>query len=320
MYKKLYQTPLSLNQKRCINWYNFLFSISLGFVIPNSSNHCTRQLIFIMYSYAWIMLYFCMRQNFFCHSKRVASVPSHPPNNSTTPHLILPLMYYPFATSLTPPQPTAGQDPPPQVQKKRDSIFCWSTTGLILSAVAGQIKGSRRHPHVAHHLVLHWIPPFAGRLHGWGAASIPPQRRWGKSGVVVRYCWHWVIYHAPINLLVHENWHHFDPIDWMWFLTFFPSYHCPFLSMQQVNINNPSWSPTGRRWRSGNNGQGKRRNGQDARSRRRTQNQGRGGAGMAMGSGGSGVLLALGDIPRPYWPPGAWKLTPLLTWLIGCDF
>jgi hypothetical protein len=32
--------------------------------------------------------------------------------------------YYPFPASLTPPQPTAGQDPPPQVEKKRDSFFC----------------------------------------------------------------------------------------------------------------------------------------------------------------------------------------------------
>ncbi len=48
----------------------------------------------------------------------------------------------------------------------------------------------------------------------------------------------------------------------------------------------------GRRWRSGNNGQGRRRNGQDARSRRRTQNQERGGAGMVMGS------LVLGNVGR----------------------
>jgi hypothetical protein len=37
-------------------------------------------------------------------------------------------------------------------------------------------------------------------------------------------------------------------------------------------------------------GQGRRRNGQDARSRRRTQNQGRGGAGMLMGSLMLGVI------------------------------
>jgi hypothetical protein len=39
----------------------FINSIILGFVIPNSSNHCTRQCIFIMYSYVCLMFYFCMR-------------------------------------------------------------------------------------------------------------------------------------------------------------------------------------------------------------------------------------------------------------------
>jgi hypothetical protein len=34
-----------------------------------------------------------MHQNFFCHNKRVASVPSHHPKNSTTPHPILLLPY-----------------------------------------------------------------------------------------------------------------------------------------------------------------------------------------------------------------------------------
>jgi hypothetical protein len=43
------------------------------------------------------------------------------------------------------------------------------------------------------------------------------------------------------------------------------------------------------RWSSG---QGRRRNGRDARSRRRMQNQGRGGAGMLMGS------LVLGIVGR----------------------
>ncbi len=56
-----------------INKNNFIFR----YVIPNSPNHCTCQRIFIMYSYVWIMLYFCMRQNFVYHTKRVASVPSH---------------------------------------------------------------------------------------------------------------------------------------------------------------------------------------------------------------------------------------------------
>ncbi len=66
----------------------------------------------------------------------------------------------------TPPQPTAGRDHPPQVEKKRESIFGRSTTPLILSAAAGQIKGSRWHPQTAHHLTLCWVPPFAIRLCG----------------------------------------------------------------------------------------------------------------------------------------------------------
>ncbi len=60
-----------------MKWYSLLFSITLGFVIPNSSNHSTRQRIFIMYSYICIMFYFCVHQNFVCHTKRVVSVPSH---------------------------------------------------------------------------------------------------------------------------------------------------------------------------------------------------------------------------------------------------
>ncbi len=46
-------------------------------VIPNSSNHCNRQCIIIMYSYVCIMFYFCMHQNFVYHTKQVANVPSH---------------------------------------------------------------------------------------------------------------------------------------------------------------------------------------------------------------------------------------------------
>ncbi len=62
--------------------YNVLFSITLDFVIPNSSNHCTCQCIFIMYSYVHIMFCFCMHQNFVCHTKRMASVSSLPPSTS----------------------------------------------------------------------------------------------------------------------------------------------------------------------------------------------------------------------------------------------
>ncbi len=93
--KILYQTVLCLSQeKNCMKWYSLLFSIILGFVIPNSSNHCTCQNIFIMYSYVCIMFYFCMHQNFVCHTKQVASVPSHhrPAKGSSVvlPPLIIP--------------------------------------------------------------------------------------------------------------------------------------------------------------------------------------------------------------------------------------
>ncbi len=66
-----------VGEKNCMRWYSLLFSIILGFVIPNSSNHCTRQCMFIMYSYVCIMFYFCVHQNFVCQTKHVASVPSH---------------------------------------------------------------------------------------------------------------------------------------------------------------------------------------------------------------------------------------------------
>ncbi len=64
-------------KKNCMKWYNLLFSITLGFVVPYSSYHCTHQRIFIMHSYVHIMFYFCMCQNFVCHTMCVASVPSH---------------------------------------------------------------------------------------------------------------------------------------------------------------------------------------------------------------------------------------------------
>ncbi len=69
-------------------------------------------------------------------------------------------------------------------------------------------------------------------------------------------------------------------------------------------------APTGRRCRSGNNGRGRRRNGQDAR-RRRTQNRGRGGAGWQFGTpclallgrnsllegGGGNITIAVAAMP-----------------------
>ncbi len=60
-----------------MRWYSLLFSIIFRSVKPNSSNHCNRQRIIIMYSYVCIMFYFCVHQNFVCHTKRVVSVPSH---------------------------------------------------------------------------------------------------------------------------------------------------------------------------------------------------------------------------------------------------
>jgi hypothetical protein len=41
--------------------FSLIFSITLGFVLPNSSNHCTCQRIFFKYSYVRVMFYFCMR-------------------------------------------------------------------------------------------------------------------------------------------------------------------------------------------------------------------------------------------------------------------
>jgi hypothetical protein len=59
--KTLYQTPLSLSRKKNLyKMIQFTFFITLGFVIPNSSNNCTCQRIFRMYSYVCIMFYFCM--------------------------------------------------------------------------------------------------------------------------------------------------------------------------------------------------------------------------------------------------------------------
>jgi hypothetical protein len=66
--KILYQTVLCLSRKKIVRddtVYCFL------------TNHCTCQRIFIMYSYVCVMFYFYVRQNFVCHTKRVASVPSH---------------------------------------------------------------------------------------------------------------------------------------------------------------------------------------------------------------------------------------------------
>jgi len=86
----------------------------------------------------------------------------------------------------TPPQPTTGRYPLHKL-KKRELIVGRLTTPLDLSAAVGRIKGSRWHPQTAHHLTIHWLSHFAGRLSRWGAASIPPQpqvgHNWRKIGV-----------------------------------------------------------------------------------------------------------------------------------------
>ncbi len=90
-----------------MRWYSLFFFIILGFVIPNSSNHCTCQHIFIMYSYICIMFNFCVRQNFVCHTKQVASVPSHhrPAKGSSivSPSLIIPRKIIVLPPSISPP-------------------------------------------------------------------------------------------------------------------------------------------------------------------------------------------------------------------------
>ncbi len=80
----------------------YFFSIILGFVIPNSSNHCTCQRIFIMYSYVYILFYLYVHQNFVCHTKRVASVPSHhqPAKGSS---VVLPPSIIPRKSIVSPP-------------------------------------------------------------------------------------------------------------------------------------------------------------------------------------------------------------------------
>ncbi len=90
-----------------MRWYSLLFSIIFHSVIPNSSNHCNRQHIIIMYSYVCVMFYFCVCQNFVCHTKQVTSVPSHhwPAKWSSivSPPLILPRKSIVLLPSISPP-------------------------------------------------------------------------------------------------------------------------------------------------------------------------------------------------------------------------
>ncbi len=129
--KILYQTVLCLSRKKQMyEMIQFTFSIILGFVIPNKSNHCTCKCIFIIYSYICIMLYFCMHQNFVCHTKRVASVPSHhqPAKGSS---VVLPLSIIPRKSMVLPPSisPPAHADSPSHVSSRtvdqpREEALC----------------------------------------------------------------------------------------------------------------------------------------------------------------------------------------------------
>ncbi len=148
--KILYQTVLCLSRKKKMyEMIQFTFSIILGFVIPNSSNHCTRQRIFIMYSYVYIMFYFCMRQNFVCHTKQVASVPSHhrPAKGSS---IVSPPSIIPRKSIVLPPliSPPAHADSPLHVSswtlnqpREEASCLCrWSVHSCLL-----EVALCRRH-------------------------------------------------------------------------------------------------------------------------------------------------------------------------------
>ncbi len=124
-----------VKKTNCMRWYSLLFSIILGFVIPNSSNHCTRQRIFIMYSYVCILFYFCVRQNFVCHTKQVTSVSSHhrPAKGSSvvSPLSIIPSKSIVLPLSISP--PTHADSPShitrQTVNQPREEVLClcrWS--------------------------------------------------------------------------------------------------------------------------------------------------------------------------------------------------
>jgi hypothetical protein len=129
--KILYQTVLCFSWKKNLyEMIQFTFSIILDFVIPNSSNHCSCQRIFIMYSYICIMFYFCVRQNFVCHTKQVASVPSHhqPAKGSS---VVLPPLIIPRKSIVLPPliSPPAHADLPLHVSSQtinqpREEALC----------------------------------------------------------------------------------------------------------------------------------------------------------------------------------------------------
>ncbi len=80
--KNLYQTPPYFSRKKLCKMTQFTCSITLGFVIPNSSNHCIHQCKFIMYSCICMIFYFCMHQIFLVTP---SAWPVFPPTTQKTP-------------------------------------------------------------------------------------------------------------------------------------------------------------------------------------------------------------------------------------------
>ena len=72
-------------------------------------------------------------------------------------------------------------DPSIFFPKKRDSFFHRSTTPLVLSAAAGQIKGSCWHPQTAHHLALCWLPYFCRQAVRVGRSVNPAATQVGQN-------------------------------------------------------------------------------------------------------------------------------------------
>jgi len=113
--------------------------------------------------------------------------------------------YYPLLASPTPPQPTEPAEPSLFFQKRGTPFFADRPPGSSYQPRRVESKGAAGNPRQPITLRFVGYPTFAGRPCGWGAASIPPQRRWGKIGVKVGYCRHWVIFLAPIDPPVCES-------------------------------------------------------------------------------------------------------------------
>ena len=131
-------------QINCMRWYSLLFSIIFHSVKPNSSNHCNCQRIIIMYSYICIMFYFCVHQNFICHTTWVACVPSHhqPAKWSS---VVSPLSILPRKSIVLPPSisPPVHADLPlhlasqtvNQPREEAPCLCCWSVHPCLLEVV-----------------------------------------------------------------------------------------------------------------------------------------------------------------------------------------